>query len=379
MESQDPESHRTDRRTFLGGMATATATAAAVAGAVAGGTGAARAQAAPSARIGGGGKRKMIIRADDIGHSKVCNIGTFEAISYGMIGAADVMLDSPGTEDALERLRAFPWLSIGWHMHMWGAPVSPAREVPSLIEKGGEFDGRFRMDLARAPDVSFDEAVRELRAQLARCKRILGKFPDTGNGGNAASPWGRAVKQVSDEAGIFYNFSSQQPTPPAYTRHVQEAQARHEEWANNYAVPWPFTPAAPKWADRKITSFGTAAFIDLLTDSIMSVEKNYDSIKFYTEDRTGILTMPEDVITWQAWHPGYVDYYVYRLGERVNRARAQQFVVGRTQDVHSMTSPVLRQWIRDNRIELINFRDALHGTREFQTHLKMARSDLAMI
>jgi len=251
--------------------------------------------------------------------------------------------------------------------------------VPSLIEKGGEFDGRFRMDLARAPDVSFDEAVRELRAQLARCKRILGKFPDTGNGGNAASPWGRAVKQVSDEAGIFYNFSSQQPTPPAYTRHVQEAQARHEEWANNYAVPWPFTPADPKWADRKITSFGTAAFIDLLTDSIMSVEKNYDSIKFYTEDRTGILTMPEDVITWQAWHPGYVDYYVYRLGERVNRARAQQFVVGRTQDVHSMTSPVLRQWIRDNRIELINFRDALHGTREFQTHLKMARSDLAMI
>ena len=99
--------------------------------------------------------RKMIIRADDIGHSKVCNIGTFEAIAAGLVGAADVMLDSPGTEDALERLKAYPWISVGWHMHMWGAPVSDRNLVPSLIEKGGEFDGRFRMDLAQAMDVSF--------------------------------------------------------------------------------------------------------------------------------------------------------------------------------------------------------------------------------
>ena len=99
---------------------------------------------------------------------------------------------------------------------------------------------------------------------------------------------------------------------------------------------------------------------------------------FYTQDRTGILTTPADVITWQAWHPGYVAYYVYRLGERVNRARAQQFVVGRTQDVAAMTDPRLRDWIKTNRIELINFRDALHGTREFQNHHKAIGSDLAM-
>lgn len=355
------------RRDFLGGLI-ATAAAAAV-------PAAGQQAAAPRTKA----RRRMIIRADDIGHSIVCNIGTFTAIDYGMIGAADVMLDSPGTVDALERLRKYPWLSIGWHMHMWGAPVLDAKSVPSLVEKGGPFDGRFRMDLQQATDIVFEDAVRELRAQMERCKRVLGKAPDTtGNGGNLNTIWGRAVRQVLDENRILYNFSATQPTPPEYTRHVQAAQAAGEEWAKFYRVPNPLIPPDPRWADRKITSVGTTAFIDLLSDSVASVEKNYDPVKFYTEDRSGILKQPNDVISWQAWHPGYVDYYVYRLGERASRARAQQFVVGRTQDVAAMCDPRLRDWVKSNAIALINFRDALHGTNEFQNHLASIGSDLAM-
>jgi predicted glycoside hydrolase/deacetylase ChbG (UPF0249 family) len=333
-------------------------------------------QGSSSARSG---SRKMIIRADDIGQSRVCNIGTFEAIEGGMISAADVMLDSPGTEDALERLRAYPWISIGWHMHMWGAPVLDAKLVPSLVEQDGQFAGRFRLNLAQLNDVVFDEAVLELRAQLNRCARILGKVPDTAGGGNPATPWGRAVKQVNDEFGIAYGFSANQPTPANYQKKINDAQKAGEEWAKYYpAQASPGSPADPKWASRKITSAGTSAFIDLLTDSVAEVEKNYDAVKFYTEDRSGILKQPPDVITWQAWHPGYVDYYVYRLGERVNRARAQQFVVGRTQDVAAMRDPRLKNWIKSNRIELVNFRDALYGTRDFQNHLAAIGSDLAI-
>ena len=109
------------------------------------------AAAQTSAKVGG---RKMVVRADNIGMSKVCNIGTFEAIEHGVVTAAGVMLDSPGTEDALERLEAYPWISVGWHMHIWGAPVSDSERVPSLIEKDGQFAGRFRKhDVAEAPSV----------------------------------------------------------------------------------------------------------------------------------------------------------------------------------------------------------------------------------
>ncbi|SEJ74019.1 Predicted glycoside hydrolase or deacetylase ChbG, UPF0249 family [Sphingobium sp. AP50] len=325
--------------------------------------------------------RRMIVRADDVGQSKICNLGTFEAIEHGVVTAADVMLDSPGTEDALERLRAYPWLSVGWHMHMWGAPVLGAKEVPSLVEKGGDFDGRFRLDLQKATDVVHEEAVRELRAQLLRCAKILGRVPDTGGKENVSTVWGRAVKQVVQEFSIAHNFTGSERFDPGYYDKIGQAQARGEEWAKYYSAtpPAPLTPD-PQWADRKIVAAGSAqAFGDLLTDSIGSVESNYDPVRFYTEDRGGILRYPPDVVTWQAWHPGYIDYYAYRLGERANRPRAQQFVISRVQDVEALTSQRLRDWIKTNRIELINFRDALYGRDEYQNHLKAIGSDLAMI
>ncbi len=325
------------------------------------------------------GSRKMIIRVDDVGHSRVHNIGTFEAIDGGMVTAVDIMLDSPGTEDALERLKVYPWLSLGWHMHMWGAPVLPASRVPSLVEKGGQFDGRFKLGLAQAQDVVFDEAVAELRAQLDRCLKILGRIPDTGSAGNPNSPWGRAIRQVNDEFGIVYGHMTSPPANEKYLKKIADAQKAGEEWAKYYSTNPGGSQADPKWAHRKIVNLaGTTAYVDLLTDSISKVEREYDPVLFYTEDRSGILQQPADVITTQSWHPGYVDYYVYRLGERVNRPRAQQFVVGRTQDVAALCDPRLKNWIRQHRIELVNFRDALYGTREFQNHLRIVGSDLAI-
>lgn len=323
--------------------------------------------------------RKMIVRADDIGFSNVYNIGTFEAIENGVVTSADVMLDSPGTVDALERLTDYPWISVGWHMHMWGAPVLDPATVPSLVEKGGPFDGRFRTDLRQAADVDFDEAVRELSAQLDRCARVLGKVPDTGGGGGN-SPWGRASKQVADDYGLAYGFAASPATAESYVAHIRKAQQAGEAWAQFYpSTGRPAQEADPKWASRKIVGVaGTTAYVDLLTDSVSSVEANYDPVLFYTEDRAGILKYPKDTIVTQSWHPGYVDYYVYRLGERVNRARAQQFVVGRVQDVAALCDPRLKNWIRENDIELVNTRDALYGTREYQNHLNAIGSDLAI-
>lgn len=330
--------------------------------------------------IPGSGGRKMVVRADDVGFSDVCNIGAFKTMEEGVVTAADVMLDSPGTVDALERLRSLPWISVGWHMHMWGAPVSDSKQVPSLVEKDGQFAGRFRLDLAQAQDVVYDEAVRELRAQLDRCIRILGRVPDTGSGGRGNSPWAKAVKQVNDEYGLPYGFAGQPATNEEYVKKIKAAQEAGEEWAQYYSsTPSPATQPDERWQHRKIiNAAGTTAYIDLLTDSVSQVEAKYDPVLFYTEDRAGILNYPKDVIITQSWHPGYVDYYVYRLGERGRRARAQQFVVGRVQDVAALCDERLRRWIMENSIELVNFRDALYGTREYQNHLRLCGSSLAV-
>ena len=302
----------------------------------------------------------MVVRADDVGFTKVCNIGAFESIEEGVVTAADVMLDCPGTEDALERLKALPWISVGWHMHMWGTPVLEPSQVPSLIEKEGEFAGRFRTDLSSSQDVVFEEALRELRAQLIRCIKILGKAPDTAGDRRGNSPWVRACSQVIEEYGLVNFFVNNIATDKRVSDKITAAQKAGEEWAKYYsAAISPATKADKKWENRKIVKLSNLGYINLWTDSISEVEAKYDPVLYYTEDLEGILKYPEDVIITRAWHPGYVDYYVYRLGERVNRARAQQFVVGRTQDVAALCDKRLKNWIKANRIELVNLTEML--------------------
>ncbi len=322
---------------------------------------------------------KMIIRIDDVGFTDVCNIGSFETIAHGVATSADVMLDCPGTEDALQRLRGYPWISVGWHTHMWGSPVLGAEKVPSLVEHGGAFDGRFRTDLAKATDISAEEAYAELTAQLERCKDILGRYPDTGAASSKGKGiWGQAMKQVQEQRNIPTGYMRREGGDPRTAQKILEGRAKGEAWAELYNPQgMPAASADPKWADRKIVcADGGLAYMDLWTDSISQVEEQYDPVLYYTEDRAHILDYPDDVIFEQSWHPGYVDYFVYRLGERANRPRARQFTVARCQDVAALCDPRLFDWIKANHIQLVNFRDALYGTDEYQAHLRAVGSDL---
>ena len=47
-------------------------------------------------------------------------------------------------------------------------------------------------------------------------------------------------------------------------------------------------------------------------------------------------------------------------------------------DMICLKSPRLRQWIKDNKVDLINFMDAVNGTHKYQDHLKKIGSDLYM-
>ncbi len=305
---------------------------------------------------------KLVIRGDDVGYSKVCNIGSFEAVENGVVTSMDVMLDTPGTIDALERLRAYPWISVGWHCHFWGSPVLGSNTVPTLYDAAR--DG-FRTDLYWAEDVCFDEALAELRAQLELCVRILGRAPDVGGSlanspAAAGSPFSRALQQVHEEFHIVTDFMG---TDLGGVR----------------------LPASDQWSDRQIYIRGLMEYCRPLrtapltaagwTDSITAL-MDYDPIRFYLEDESGLLTQDDGSITVHAWHPGYVDYYVYRRGD--HSAASYCFKDIRTVDVHALCSPEVRGWLRDNRIELINLRDALYGTREYQNHLHAAGSELAL-
>ena len=293
--------------------------------------------------------RKMVIRADDVGYTLVNNIGAFETLENGVCTAADVMLDCPGTEDALARLRAMPWISVGWHAHFWGSPVLPPERVPSLYDSA---TGHFRRDILRAEDLDHDELVSEMYAQMERCEHVLGRVPDTAGDFEPTTPFMRAQIEVCDALHIPHNFvTKENPDGMIY-------------------------PDARYRGAGIFTLNARVAYADAMTDSIAAQEAEYDPYLYYAEDRGGIMRRYEEgyrVVT-QSWHPGYVDYYMYQLGDQgPNRSK---FTVIRAKDVEALTSGRMKAWIRENGIELVSFTDALYGTNHYQNHLRFAHSDL---
>lgn len=290
---------------------------------------------------------KMIVRADDVGYTDVCNIGTFETITNGIVTSADVMLESPGTVDALNRLRETPWISVGWHSHFWFSPVLPAEQVPTLLTPG---TNRFRQDLLTTDEIDPAELEAEMHAQMQRCLMILGRVPDTTDISKTVTVFSTVKEKICDEYGIAHHFA---------TKGGRDG----------------ITPASEKWADRKILIPAPVnAYREIESDSVTSQYENYDPVKYYLEDPDKMLELPDDVIFEQSWHPGYVDYTVYKQGDHGPRARF--FTSVRTEDVAALTSQRLHDWVREHGIALINFRDALYGTNEYQNHLRAVGSDL---
>lgn len=284
---------------------------------------------------------KLIVRADDYGYTEAYNMGTIKSIKDGITTSVDLMLDTPGTEDAIERIKEFPWISIGWHTHFWGSPVSDPKLVPSMVDEKGRF--KFGRKPKLLETIVFDEALIECRAQMLKCIRLLGRVPDT-TWIPKDNPLSRAIKQVCDEFGIKYDFAKK------YNVKTNEMLYPSEQYKNLNIVMAP--------------QFNTA--YKPLYSNILEVKKTYDPVKYFVDDMDDIL---KEEISITAWHQGYLDDYILN---------DSSFTEARPKDVQALCSEELKNWIKANKVELINHRDAIFGTREYQNHLKVIGSDLAI-
>lgn len=286
---------------------------------------------------------KLVMRADDFGYTEEFNRGTVEAIRNGVITTVDLMLDTPGTLDAMERIKEFPWVSVGWHGgHCWGRPVADPAQVPSLLNEEGRF--KFWDNQKLKDEVVYEEALIECRAQVERCIQVLG-FAPICTEINPSTVYEQARKQVCEEYGIHHFYMRKRNRMTG-------------------AVSYP----APRYEHLGI-------YMPVQHDSVykdLYAEKpedrlNYDPVRYYLEDPDHIL---EEKCVVTAWHPGYLDDYIFNMFPK------NHFHTARVVDVSAMCSPVLKQWIADNKVELCNMRDVLLGTQEYQNHLRATGSGL---
>jgi predicted glycoside hydrolase/deacetylase ChbG (UPF0249 family) len=113
-------------------------------------------------------KKRLIVNADDFGMSRGISDGIVLAHRFGFLTSASLMVNMPGTDYALERLAAAPNLSIGIHLNICrGKPLSPIRDIPSLVDASGDFHPPPVMirKLWRW-QVSTEELAQEFRTQI---------------------------------------------------------------------------------------------------------------------------------------------------------------------------------------------------------------------
>ena len=84
-------------------------------------------------------RKRLIFRVDDLGYTEAYDLGAVRAFDEGIASSADIMLDSPHTKEILHWVKDRPWLSIGWHRHLWESPVLSPSQVPSLVDERGRF------------------------------------------------------------------------------------------------------------------------------------------------------------------------------------------------------------------------------------------------
>ena len=155
-------------------------------------------------------RKRLIFRVDDVGYTPVYDLGVYKVFEAGIGSSADVMLDSPDTVGALNWLKDKPWLSVGWHRHLWESPVLPPEEVPSMVDSEGRFKWRHRHPELMA-EVTYEDAYKEFMAQAELCKLILGRYPDIATDRGTDIPLEQAFTDVLDQCGIVYGHFSSAP------------------------------------------------------------------------------------------------------------------------------------------------------------------------
>ena len=111
--------------------------------------------------------RRLIVNADDFGLAGSVSTGIIDVYQSGQLSSTTLMVNMPGTEQAVDLAERHPGLGVGLHFNLTeGRPLTDAR---SLVDSNGVF--LHRGELIRRSvrgRVKPSDITRELTAQLDR-------------------------------------------------------------------------------------------------------------------------------------------------------------------------------------------------------------------
>jgi len=122
------------------------------------------------------GSRVLILHSDDLGMSHASNLGTIEALEFGMVTSVSMMMPTPWVPEFAKYCLENPGVDVGLHLtltsewddYRWG-PVAGKLATPGLVDKFGCMWDSVGEVIENA---TADEVETEIRAQIDRAEAM---------------------------------------------------------------------------------------------------------------------------------------------------------------------------------------------------------------
>lgn len=246
--------------------------------------------------------KRLILRADDLGFSEGINYGIEKTVREGLIRSVGLMPNMPAAPHGVQLLEGLP-VCLGQHTNICaGSPLTDPSLIPSITTKEGLFRSSKEYRSAKEDFVVLDEVILEIEAQYLRFKELTGQEPSYFEGHAVASK----------------NFF----------RGLQIVAQRH----------------GLKYLELNLT--GPARFGNsLLYTRMESMLPDYDPMESLKR-----MTFHEEEGEADCFicHPGYLDAYIMKVSS---------LLAPRTLEVEMATSMDLKDFIKENQIQMITYDD----------------------
>ncbi len=289
--------------------------------------------------------RQLIVNADDFGLTAGVNRAIVETHGAGIVSSATLMAKGAAFDDAVERARAAPTLSVGCHVVLVdGTPVSEPDAVDTLLAirsaEPHKFYSRLPAVAARAVFGGFDpdQLVEEITAQI-RTIQSAGLEPTHLDTHKHTHVFPEILAALVRAARICGVPALRNPFVPVAVASATQFAGKPRLWKRYGQV-------------RMLRSFARQFRVKvrragLLTpDGIVGV---VETGSFNTSLlRQALTNLPEG--TWElVCHPGYDDADL--------RAARTRLIESRDQERRLLMSEDLRTFLHDQKIRLIGYRE----------------------
>jgi chitin disaccharide deacetylase len=288
--------------------------------------------------------KRIIINADDFGLSRSINSGIVEALQFGILTSASLMVNMPGFEDALRLIKEKQLQCIGIHLNVVrGMPILSPPLIGSLC-----FGRRFRNDITGLTGGSYvshkirEDFEQECRAQIEKAlsEGIQITHVDSEKHIHLIRPLFKIVARIMRDYGIrrirLINESPFRPNKANYFPDLFSPRF----YASGY---FSCCDNANREIIERYNLTSTNYFYGLSNTGNM-VEENY----------VWILSRLKEGTTEIMCHPGYIDYEwrEYPLVNEVYSINTE-----REKELRPLLNPKLKEYIAQRQITRISYRD----------------------